>query len=262
MRYSGGKHRQSKVIAAAVLEQWDGKAPYYEPFCGMISVPVRLARERPQARYRMSDMSGAIITMWMRALSGTWNPPTSCTEKQYAALRTKQDPADPRTAFIGTAMSFGGRWFGTYARDRAHKPPQDFCGSGARSLIKIRDGLQGVDITFQQADYRTVRPRGAIVYLDPPYVDGMHDHHTFRDEEFWDYADGLVAARNLVFITQFDKAPKGWRMLHNWGNTNTWDMTILKHQARDRGEVRTLTGKEEKLFVRGSVPVVATAKRR
>src|SRR3990167_10829930 len=110
MRYMGGKSRVCKPIAA-YINGVVGDRPYWEPFVGGGWV-----LQHVKARLRFaSDLHGPLIRMW-QALQSGWVPPSNVSEEEYRRLKA-DEAADPALrAFVGFGCSFGGKWFGGYAR--------------------------------------------------------------------------------------------------------------------------------------------------
>lgn len=119
MQYLGGKARLRKQIGAYINEII-GDREYIEPFVGGGNI---LAEVRAKKRTAL-DANEALITMY-KALQKGWRPPTAVSEEEYAHYKALKDPNDPMTAFVGFAASFGGKWFGGYARSRQG---QDYVG--------------------------------------------------------------------------------------------------------------------------------------
>lgn len=83
------------------------------------------------------------------------------------------------------------------------------------------------DARFTYLEYRKVRPRRrSVIYLDPPYEENPHKINRFARHlppfdhgVFWVYVNGLVEAGHTVLVTEFKDPPRGWKLVHDWGNT-------------------------------------------
>lgn len=194
MRYLGGKSRIGKKIAAIVnAEIAANPRPYLEPFCGACWVTQHIV-----APSRMcSDANGALIAMW-QALQAGWVPPTEVSEAMYADAKAgKLDPAT--TAFIGFGCSFGGKWFGGYARDYRGA---DYCRAAKNSLAAKLKNLAGVE--FVNLPYEALAPEGRVIYCDPPYQ-GTTSYRAvpaFDTGKFWDTVRRW-AESNTVFVSEY-----------------------------------------------------------
>jgi DNA adenine methylase len=197
MQYFGGKHRIAPKLAAFM--QPFVRDIYIEPFVGGASVmaamtaPIRIG----------ADVNCALITMW-RALADGWLPPKVISETEYAAVRTLANLNDPLTAFVAFGCSFGGKWFGGYARD---VNGSNYAARSGRTLAKKMINLKGVN--WECSDYRALEyPPGSCVYCDPPYKDttGFAGTGKFNTPAFWDfYRDKAKSCR--VFISEYVAPP-------------------------------------------------------
>lgn len=113
MRYMGGKSRLAGPIAAYINAVRQPGQSYWEPFVGAGWV---LARVRGSGPVYASDNNPYLIELW-RALQRGWVPPERVTEAEHRKAREGYMTM-ALTAFIGFGCSFGGTWFGGYARDR------------------------------------------------------------------------------------------------------------------------------------------------
>ena len=190
MQYLGGKAKIGTRIADAMAVP--PSATYYEPFCGMLGV-LRHVRCR---RRVASDARLAVITFW-RAVQAGWLPPTTLDEDGYAALKAADDPLDPRTAWAAAGCSFGGRWWGGFAR--GHTDPSVAHRAAAEAVPHLR----GVE--FVHRDYADLDPDpGSVVYCDPPYA-GTTDYPDvgpFDHRAFWRTASRWSRA-STVYVSEF-----------------------------------------------------------
>lgn len=200
MRYMGGKSRVAKGIAATMLEATSNRSVYVEPFLGGGSVAVQMVPHFGQSY--LSDAHHDLIILW-QALQLGWEPPDSVSEEFYRQLRDA-GPSAIR-GFVGYACSFGGKWFGGYARGVG----RNYAGESRNLLLRKIPALTGARITH--TDYRNVEiPDGAVVYLDPPYAGttGYGAVGAFDTVMFWKWAETL-SARASVFVSEYH-APDGW----------------------------------------------------
>ena len=70
-----------------------------------------------------------------------------------------------RQGFVGFGCSFGGKWFGGYARN---KTGTNYALQSKKSLMKDINTL--MNARFICEDYRNVYlPDNCVIYADPPY---------------------------------------------------------------------------------------------
>ena len=197
MQYMGGKSRISKQIAEILNSAIDKNKPFVSLFCGSCAIESKV-----QADVKiLNDKHPYLIAMW-QALQNGWTPPDVVTKEEYYRVKANMDENPALTGFIGFGCSFGGKWWGGYAKD---KRGDDYCGQAKRGLLKDLVGIQSA--TFTCLDYRDVEiPDGAIVYCDPPYVNTTgYTVGQFDTNEFWDYMRQL-SKRCDVYISE-ESAP-------------------------------------------------------
>lgn len=177
-----------------------------------------------------------LILMWQAALEG-WVPPTTVTEPQYESLRHAEPSA--LRGFVGFPCSFGGKWFGGYARDP--KRGRNFADVASRSIQRKASLMRGATVLL--ADYRDmgeyVGPN-TVVYCDPPYASttGYRGVASFDSDEFWEVMRGWASTGARVFVSEY-QAPQDWECV--------WE-GVAKSSLSGKGsssEVR------ERLFTKG-----------
>ena len=197
MQYMGGKSRISKQIAEVLNSAIDKNKPFVSLFCGSCAIESKV-----QADVKiLNDKHPYLIAMW-QALQNGWMPPDVVTKEEYYRVKANMDENPALTGFVGFGCSFGGKWWGGYAKD---KRGDDYCGQAKRGLLKDLAGIQSA--TFTCLDYHDVEiPDGAVVYCDPPYVNTTgYTVGQFDTDEFWDYMRQL-SKRCDVYISE-ESAP-------------------------------------------------------
>ena len=193
----GGKSRYGEEIAAMV--QRTGQL-IYEPFCGGLWVTQHL---RPCVA---SDIHDDLIELY-RAIRLGWEPPTYVTEEEYSEChwRATEGDVDEFVTFVGFAASWGGKWFGGYARGEV----RNYVDEAARSL-KTKVERCGTT-EFQSLHYQNLDVKDAIIYCDPPYLHttGYTSSEFFDSGSFWRWAEKEVMKGNTVYVSEFD-APSSW----------------------------------------------------
>ena len=197
MQYMGGKSRISKQIAEVLNSAIDKNTPFVSLFCGSCAIESKV-----QADVKiLNDKHPYLIAMW-QALQNGWMPPDVVTKEEYYRVKANMDENPALTGFVGFGCSFGGKWWGGYAKD---KRGDDYCGQAKRGLFKDLPGVQSA--TFTCLDYHDVEiPDGAVVYCDPPYVNTTgYTVGQFDTNEFWDYMR-QISKRCNVYISE-ESAP-------------------------------------------------------
>lgn len=201
MQYLGGKSRIGKRIAQAIVDHGGRAETLWEPFCGGCGATEHLARIADWVV--ATDAHSALIAMWA-ALQDGWDPPANVSEADYAAARKLPD-SDPRKAFVGFGCSFGGKWFGGYARNR----------SGANYAAQSRRGVAKIvaldNVAFLRADFlaESPAPDVDVIYCDPPYVGTTGYGMAFDHTAFWARCDEWANFGARVYVSEYT-APDHW----------------------------------------------------
>lgn len=196
MQYLGGKSKTRKQISMFLESVRNGKG-YFEPFVGGAWILQEMSGKRTA-----SDSNIALITMY-RYLQKGWLPPDDISEEMYKEYKNKQDMDDPLTAFIGIGCSFGGKWFGGYARQKGY----NFAAGGSRALQKQLPYIK--DVVFECGDYRQFTPQNCLIYCDPPYANVTGYKEKFDSISFWETMRKW-AENNIVVISEYN-APEDFR---------------------------------------------------
>ena len=223
MRYLGGKSKIARALAGVI-----GKGEtLIEPFCGGGAMTAALA---PQfVRVEASDTHEDLILLW-KAIQAGWQPPREISEQEYARLKLCAPSA--LRGFAGFAgASWGGKWFGGYARGGGRNYADEAARSLARDVEKISN------VTFYHRDYINIKPQpGDVVYADPPYAGTTGYGKPFSSEEFWEVMNYWTILGALVFVSEY-KAPDNWACV--WEQERTRDM---------KADTKTAVKVTEKLF--------------
>lgn len=172
----------------------------------------------------------------LRGVQSGYSLPESVTEDEYGAVRDNKD-ADPILAgFVGFGCSFGGKWFGGYARN---KIGTNYAAQSKKSLLRDMATLSGAE--FLCHDYRGVPiPRNAVVYADPPYNNTTgYSVGKFDTDEFWKCMRLIAQTGHTVFISE-QTAPDDFVAI--------WEKPFTRTLDRDKNNQFRVS---EKLFTYG-----------
>ena len=217
MQYMGGKSRIARQLAAAMSPKIGGGAlTFVSLFCGSCAVESKITGFD---RMILNDRHPYLIALMQAAQDG-WEPPETVTEEQYRFIKDNPEEVPAAlTGFVGFGCSFGGKWFGGYARDAKGL---NYAAISKRSLLKDTAALRTALYTC--LDYRAVSiPAGAVVYADPPYEGTTgYTGEKFDNDEFWDYARLIAETGHTIFVSE-QQAPPGWRCVWEKPFTRTLD---------------------------------------
>lgn len=234
MQYTGGKSRIAKQIAAAITPPLarGGENHFISLFCGSCAVESKI---RGFSHIVCNDRHPYLIAL-LNAVKGGYSPPDSVSESEYQFIRQNKDLDPALTGFVGFGCSFGGKWFGGYARD---KYGRNYAAQGKQSLLADMSHL--MEATFTCSDYRSVKiPPGAVVYADPPYAETTgYSGEKFDSEDFWICARLIAETGHKIYVSE-QKAPPGW--------VAVWEKPFTRTLDRNKSNQFQVT---EKLFVWG-----------
>lgn len=236
MVYLGSKMCHARHIIPFIMADRKCGQPYVEPFVGGGNV---IGQVPADGGPRTGADTNPYIVAMLSALAAGWEPPSAVSQDEYYAIKMNPGQFEPRlVGFVATACSFGGKWWGGYARNN-ETPPRDYCGVGRRRALREAPGLRGC--TFVHADYRQLAFDDlSIIYCDPPYADVTDYSATgkFDSQEFWIWCDAKVRDGHSVFVSEY-KAPDGW--------TSIWQKPVRVSIVSNRSKGATAV---EQLFTR------------
>lgn len=189
----GSKSRFVYDIKRLMLPYIEKAKFYVEPFCGGCNVIDQIQRIPRMA----ADIDEDLICMW-RAVSNGWMPPPVVTEEEYRVL--KYSEPTPLKGYAAFALSYGGKKWGGWCRDKAGK--RDYVNEAYRNAIAQFPSLRGV--RFYNTAYDKIHiPSSSVVYCDPPYKGTTGYSSTFSTELFWRWVLQL-SERCTVFVSEYE----------------------------------------------------------
>lgn len=228
MHYQGGKFYSKNEICKVIHTHTHTHTSFVSLFCGSCAIESKVNF----GAKILNDKHFYLIEMY-KGLQNGYILPDTISEEEYKYIRGHKDEDPVLTGFVGFACSFGGKWFGGYARDRRSR--RNYCDAAKRSLE--RDMLVLKNATFLNMDYRDVPIQdGSVVYCDPPYRNTTQYGEKFDSDEFWEYMR-KISINNTVFISE-QEAPEDFACIWEKEQRRTVDVNKSNNQI-----------KIEKLFV-------------
>lgn len=178
---------------------------FYEPFVGGFNVIPSIGR---RITATCSDVHPGLKPFY-DAIKAGWSPPQELGREEWERLRRDQKWSDPRTAFAGFAMSFGGVCFDTFAVDG------DYCfaSAAARAIERKRHLIEASE--FLCCDFRHVPTVDeGVIYCDPPYrgAKGYKGTGPFDHSAFDRWCERKASQGHIVFVSEFE-APDDWELV-------------------------------------------------
>lgn len=204
MQYMGSKRRIAKHIAPIIMGNHDPNNWYVEPFAGGMNM-----MENIQTPKRIAADSNPYVIALFQSLQNGWVPPDVVGEEMYRAVKTNRDQYPPElVGFVGFGRSFGGKFFGGYARNDLKN---NYDEQSRTSVLKQSKKLLGVRFVVSKFDpIPAYIPYGSTVYCDPPYAGTTKYSCDLDLSEFWSICNGLVEQHGCrVFVSEYS-APLPW----------------------------------------------------
>jgi len=182
MQYVGGKSRIAKHITPIIIKS--NPNCVIEPFCGALNISCELVKNNPRIKVYASDIDSDLIEMWQAVKDG-WLPPDNISEEEYNLL--KHGEGSPLRTFVGYGCSFGGKWFGGYAR--CWSPERNYCLESKNGIIKKIPYLNRIVLSSVSYDKIKITQENAVIYCDPPYINKLRPgkRNVFDHEKFWEW---------------------------------------------------------------------------
>ena len=214
---------------------------YIEPFmggCNMI--------DKVQASNRYAYDKNRYLVALFKHLQDGGELPEDVSRAQYADCKAhyKADDGyypDWYLAAVGFLASFNGRFYdGGYANSGWEgNQYRDYYQEAKRNILEQMKFLR--DVHFASGDYKDLKPKGALIYMDPPYA-GTKGYLTitkeFNHKEFWDIVREW-SKDNIVLISE-ENAPDDFDVL--------WEQEVSRTiRATDKSKAT------EKLFIHHSL---------
>lgn len=202
MQYLGSKKSIAKHLLPIILRNRTKDQYFVDLFCGGCNLLDSVDGLRIG-----NDINYYLISMW-RALQNGWEPPDVLSKEEYYDIKKNQNNKPPElVAFAGFLCSFGGKWFGGYAKNSKN---DNYCLRGKKSLLKQIQKLK--DVQFENQQYFEVKiPENSIIYCDIPYKGTTKYKDSFDHEKFWKWAEEK-SKTNELYVSEYS-APPNWKCI-------------------------------------------------
>ena len=195
MQYMGSKNRISKELKPFLDKHLEVASAYIEPFVGGANMIDKVKHQNKVG----ADYNKYLISLWSKLQEG-WIPPTTISKEDYYYVKNNQDEDEALTAFVGFLCSFGGKWFGGYAKN---SKGDNYAERGSRVLCKQIHKLQ--DVKFIHSSYQDLEmPKSSVIYCDPPYEGTTKYKDDFNHSDFWEWCRGQVKGGNYIYVSEYN----------------------------------------------------------
>lgn len=199
MRYVGNKHRLSKHIIPILKTLRKFGQTYVEPFCGSCSLLSQMENQRIA-----NDNHYFLIEFLKASVYDNFEIPDYVSEDLYKEVKREPQKFHPAlVGFVGFACSWGGKWFGGYARGFTNKgAPRNYTSEAKRNFLKYKHLLEGT--IFYNLDFTQVEiPKNSLIYCDPPYSNTQKYSTEFDHTIFWQWAQEKFEEGHTVVISEY-----------------------------------------------------------
>lgn len=200
MKYVGSKNRLSKdlapIIQSYITNETEG---YLEPFVGGADMIDKI-----KCNKRIGTDNHKYLIAVLKKLSEGWIPPEDITEEKYKDIKNnKEKYPDYLVGYVGFQLSYGGKWFGGYRRDKVGK--RNYSLEAYKNTIKQIPNLK--NIQFEVFDFRDIpldKIKKYVIYCDIPYRDTTkYLTGGFPYEEFYEWVK-KASVNNTVLISEYN----------------------------------------------------------
>jgi DNA adenine methylase len=233
MKYMGSKNRIAKHILPIMLKDRKDGQYWVEPFVGGANMIDKVDGNRIGA-----DFNPYLIEALKLIRDNPKSIPEVITESEYKSAQAEK-PLTGIVGFIGFAMSFGGKWFGGYRRDKAGtqgciENMKTQTRRSRNSAIKQSEFIKNVD--FIHSSYADLEiPPNSIIYCDPPYEGTTGYKDKFNHADFWQWCRYKAKEGHTVFVSEYN-APDDFECI--------WQQELNVSVAKDGKHKKAV----EKLF--------------
>lgn len=233
MKYMGSKARIAKHILHIMLKDRKEGQYWVEPFVGGANMIDKVGGPRIGA-----DFNNYVVLALKLIRDDASSIPDVITEDMYRDMQ-KNKTLDGLTGFTSFAMSFGGKFFGGYRRD---KRGSNGCVENMKTQTRrsrqdaIRQSVRLQDVILVNASYDELEiPSNSIIYCDPPYENTTSYKDKFNHSKFWQWCRDMANKGHKIFVSEYH-APDDFECI--------WQMEVNSSLTKDTGSKKAT----EKLF--------------
>lgn len=195
----GSKNRIAKYIVP-ILEKayYDNECEIFiDACCGGCNLIDKINPNIP--RYA-NDYNEYLIEMW-KSVSKGWLPNENYTEQDYRYIKENKEENRTLTAYFGFALSYGGKWFGGWCRDKQGN--RNYVLESYNNALKQFPKLK--DAVFSNKSILDIKPnKKALIYCDIPYKDTTKYKDKFNHDKFYEWCREMKKQGHTIFISEYD----------------------------------------------------------
>lgn len=200
MKYMGSKRRVAKEIIPIMLKNSHSGQCFYDMFCGGCNLIDKI----PSTFKRFAnDINPYVIALFKELQKDNFSFPDHIGEAEYKQIqKNKSQYPDWLIGYVGFNLSFGGKFFGGYGRDKAGVRNYE---NEAQQNLKAQQNLIK-DVTFCNSTYYDIKVEpNSIIYCDPPYANTTkYATKWFDYQKFYDWCREKSREGNNIYISEYN----------------------------------------------------------
>ena len=233
MKYQGSKNRHAKQILPIILSNRKPNQYFYDLFCGGGNIC-----DKVSGNVIANDYNPYVVEVLKLIRDNPEKLPknnTETNEQEYKSIRDDDTVTTEWRGYFGFALSYGGKWFGGWRRDKEGK--RDYVAEAYKNAVKQSPNLQNVKFTNLSYDEVPLQPN-SIIYLDPPYRDTTkYKTGIFDYDKFYNWCIEKHNEGHQVFISEYYMPESDFKCI--------WSKEVNSSLTKDTGAKKNV----EKLFV-------------
>lgn len=200
MQYMGSKAKHAKELLPIILKNHTPDMWYVEPFVGGANMIDKVDPKVAPKRLGC-DFNEYLPALW-NAVNRGWMPPQTLTEEEYKRIKDNKSLYPKElVAWVGFAISFGGKWFGGYSKN---SKGDDYVARAYRSAKKQFPRLEGIKFLHKSVfDLDFTKSGKCTIYCDPPYFSTTKYKDSFDHERFYDWCVERKKEGHEIFISEY-----------------------------------------------------------
>lgn len=199
MKYMGSKNRIAKYICPIIVDIFNNNdcEIFIDCCVGGANLLDKIPSNIPKFG---NDINEYLVAMWNKVSDG-WLPPENITEDDYLHIRNNKDENKALTGYVGFALSYGGKWFGGWCRDKEGK--RNYVDESYRNACKQFPLLK--DVRFSNKSLFDICPKKkALLYVDPPYKNTTKYKDDFNHEELYKWCRNMKNKGHILLISEYE----------------------------------------------------------
>lgn len=192
----GSKNKFAKEILKFVLKDRKPNQYFYDMFAGGFNIVDKVKSPRCA-----NDKSRYLTALFKEMQKEDFKFCERIDEEKYKHIQKNKDEyPDWIVGFAGFNLSFGAKFFGTFARNGLGT---DYQQQAQRNLTKQRKFIKDIEIFNLNYDEVPLKPN-SIIYCDPPYFQTTgYEVGKFDHEKFYNWCREKHKEGHQIFISEY-----------------------------------------------------------